>query len=127
MENTNNFEHFNFQYTPSSVLNALFSANYTLLRILNEQEPLDAPRKMFFTADDIFGSGKKEKLYDYWLDGKVEAYAELRRNLFAESKQHIPSKKDADAMFIRNAAKFMFVFNKAYGTNKKIRRERIYS
>ncbi len=121
MENTNNFfEHFEFQYTPSSVLNALFSANYTLLRILNEQKPLDAPQQMVFTADDIFGSGKKEKLYDYWLDGKVEAYAELRRNLFAESKQHIPSKQDADKLFIINSSRFMAAFNKAYGTKKTI-------
>ena len=113
------FEHFELQYTPSSVLNALFSANYTLLRILNEQKPFGSPedKQMFFGADDIWG--KEQKMYDYWLDGKIEAYAELRNNLFKESRGHIPSPQDANALFLRNASKFIAEYNRVYGTQKK--------
>ena len=120
MENTQQyFEHFDLQYTPSSVLNALFSANYTLLRILNEQKPFGSPedKQMFFGADDIWG--KEQKMYDYWLEGKVEAYAELRNNLIKESRGHIPTKEAAGALFARNSAKFLAEFNRVYGTNKK--------
>ncbi len=119
MENKENyFEHFELQYTPSSVLNALFSANYTLLRILNEQKPFGSPedKQMFFGADDIWG--KEQKMYDYWLEGKVEAYAELRNNLFKESRGHIPTKEAAGALFARNSAKFIAEFNRVYGTKK---------
>lgn len=119
MEQTNHFEHFALRYTPSSVLNSLFSANYTILRILNEQTPLNEPQKMFYSSDDIFGS-KNQSMYEYWLDGKVEAYAELRRNLIKESRGLIPSKEDALFLFAKNATIFMETFNKAYKTNKKI-------
>ena len=120
MENTQNyFEHFELQYTPSSVLNALFSANYTLLRILNEQKPFGSPedKQMVFGADDIWG--KEQKMYDYWLEGKVEAYAELRNNLFKESRGHIPTPETAGALFTRNTSKFIAEYNKVYGTHKK--------
>ena len=120
MENKQNyFEHFELQYTPSSVLNALFSANYTLLRILNEQKPFGSPedKQMFFGRDDLWG--KEQKMYDYWLEGKVEAYAELRNNLFKESRGHIPTKEAAGALFARNSARFIAEYNRVYGTNKK--------
>lgn len=119
MENKQHFEHFELQYTPSSVLNALFSANYTLLRILNEQKPFGSPedKQMVFGAEDIWG--KEQKMYDYWLEGKVEAYAELRNNLFKESRGHIPSPQDAGALFVRNSQKFIAEYNKVYGTQKK--------
>lgn len=119
MEQNNHFEHFILKYTPSSVLNSLFSANYTLLRILNEQTPFDKPQQMFFSADDIFGS-KNQSMYEYWLDGKVEAYAELRRNLIKESRGYIPAEKECRELFAKNSTKFMQTFNNAYGTKKSI-------
>ena len=112
------FEHFSLKYTPNSLINSLFSANYTILRILNEQSPLNQPTQAkTYTSQDIFNSN--QSMYEYWLDGKVEAYSELRNNLIKEFYELIPSRDDAYKLFLRNTSKFMKAYNNVYGTQKK--------
>jgi len=100
-----------------SVLNGLFSANYTCLRIAQQSAPKSSDKQVH-TANDIF-SGKSFK--DFWLTDKMQSAAE-NRNKFIENLSLLTAEflneEEITAQFEESKEFFMTLFNKTYKTNK---------
>lgn len=100
-----------------NLLNKAFSANYTCLRIANQEGSFSGD--LIQTSDQIF---KKKGFKEHWLAAKMKDASHQRNELlaaFSKAKEATFSDFDIEKEDERNKAVLMQHFNHYYGTNKR--------
>lgn len=98
------------------LLNKAFSANYTCLRIANQEGAFSGD--LIQTRDQVF---KRKGLKEHWLAAKMKDAAGQRHDLldaFSKAKFASFADLDMDGEDKRNKDLLMRLFNQYYGTNK---------